>query len=68
MIPTFANGEIGFWMKAEYAKADFADALLEYTPRIPYIQTVASDIKVKKYPEIVCWGWTFMRPVIPGLP
>jgi hypothetical protein len=48
---TFASGKIGFWAKAD-TRADFAEARLRYTARIPYMQTVAGEI-MKKYPRLL---------------
>jgi hypothetical protein len=47
---TFASGKIGFWAKAD-TSAEFADARLQFTPRIPYMQSVAAEI-MKKYPRL----------------
>jgi hypothetical protein len=48
---TFTGGKIGFWAKAD-TQAEFAEARLQYTTRVPYMQTVAGEI-VKKYPRLL---------------
>jgi len=48
---TFGSGQIGFWAKAD-TEARFAETRIEYTPRIPYIQTVAAQV-MRKYPRLL---------------
>ncbi len=48
---TFARGKIGFWTKAD-TQCSFVDARVQYTPHVPYVQIVVSNI-VKKYPRLL---------------
>ena len=47
---TFASGKIAFWTKSD-SVSYFADARITYTPRVPYAQTVVTDM-IKKYPRL----------------
>ena len=48
---TFGSGKIGFWAKADTV-AYFVNTRLQFVPRVPYMQTVASEI-MRKYPRIL---------------
>ncbi len=48
---SFSTGEIGFWTKAD-SVASFVDTRINYTPRIPFMQTIA-DAVAKKYPHLL---------------
>jgi hypothetical protein len=47
---TFAGGGVGFWTRAD-SRCYFVDAHVNYTPKIPFVQTVAEAV-MKKYPAI----------------
>jgi hypothetical protein len=48
---TFAMGKIGFWCKAD-TKCAFAEASVQYDPKVPFAELVAAEIK-KKYPRML---------------
>jgi hypothetical protein len=48
---TFADGKIGFWTKSD-AVSYFADATVDYTPRIPAAQQMIADL-IQQQPRIV---------------
>ena len=56
LIPTltdnsFAKGKIGFWTKSD-SVSYFVDTKLNYTPRVPLVQTVINDM-MERYPRVV---------------
>ena len=48
---TFARGKVGFWTKAD-TKCYFADAVVQYLPRVPYVQVVINNV-VKEHPSLL---------------
>jgi hypothetical protein len=48
---TFATGQIGLWTKAD-TTAYFADAHVEFTPRVPFMQLIADDTS-SRYPRLL---------------
>ena len=48
---SFAEGKIGFWTKSD-SVSYFADAMVDYTPRIPVAQSLVNTI-LEKQPRIV---------------
>jgi hypothetical protein len=48
---TFASGKVGFWCKAD-TQCSFAEASVEYTPKVPFAEVLVGDIK-KKYPRLL---------------
>ncbi len=48
---TFARGKVGFWCKAD-TQCSFAEASVEYTPKVPFAEILVADIK-KKYPRLL---------------
>jgi hypothetical protein len=48
---TFAAGKIGFWTKSD-ALSHFGDTVIDYTPRIPAVQTLV-DNTMKELPRIL---------------
>ena len=61
---TFSRGKVGFWTKAD-SKCYFVDARVQYTPHVPYVQTVIANI-LKQYPRLL--GLTVYAVNNPGLP
>jgi len=48
---TFAAGKAGFWTAADTV-ASFADPRIDYTPRVPLIQTAVAEV-TRKYPRLL---------------
>ena len=48
---TFAMGKVGFWTAADTV-AYFADTRIDYTPRVPLIQTIVAEV-MKKNPRLL---------------
>ena len=48
---TFGTGNVGFWTAADTV-AYFADARINYAPRVPLIQTAIAEVS-KKYPRLL---------------
>jgi hypothetical protein len=48
---TFATGQAGLWTASDTV-AYFADTRIDYTPRVPMIQTVVAEV-IKKYPRLL---------------
>lgn len=48
---SFASGKVGFWTKADTV-AYFADARVQYTTRVPFMQNIA-DQTIQKYPRLL---------------
>jgi len=61
---TFASGKIGFWCKAD-TQCSFAEASVEYTPKVPFAEIVVADIK-KQYPRLL--GLKIYADKEPGRP
>jgi hypothetical protein len=61
---TFSHGKVGFWTKAD-SKCYFVDARVQYSPHVPYVQIIVSNI-VKRYPRLL--GLKVYANKNPGLP
>jgi Domain of Unknown Function (DUF1080) len=61
---TFAGGKIGFWCKAD-TQCSFAEASVQYQPKVPFAETVVAEIK-KQYPRLL--GLKIYANREPGLP
>jgi hypothetical protein len=48
---TFARGKVGFWTKAD-TKCYFVDAVVSYTPHVPYVQEVIGNV-YRRYPRLL---------------
>lgn len=61
---TFAGGKIGFWCKAD-TQCSFAEASIEYTPKVPFAEILVANIK-NQYPRLL--GLKIYANKEPGLP
>jgi Domain of Unknown Function (DUF1080) len=61
---TFSSGKIGFWCKAD-TQCSFAEANVQYTPKVPFAEVVVAEIK-QKYPRLL--GLKIYANKEPGLP
>jgi hypothetical protein len=61
---TFAHGRIGFWTRAD-TKCYFIDSSVKYTPKVPFVQTVVTEID-RKYPRLL--GLQIYADRSPGSP
>jgi len=61
---TFASGRIGFWCKAD-TQCSFAEANVQYTPKVPFAEVVVAEIK-QKYPRLL--GLKIYANKAPGSP
>jgi len=48
---TFSSGRIGFWCEGD-TQCAFAEANVQYTPKVPFAEVVVAEIK-KKYPRLL---------------
>jgi hypothetical protein len=61
---TFSSGRIGFWSKAD-TQCAFAEANVQYTPKVPFAEVVVAEIK-QKYPRLL--GLKIYANKTPGSP
>ncbi|MGO8701953.1 MAG: family 16 glycoside hydrolase [Limisphaerales bacterium] len=61
---TFPTGKVGFWSRAD-TKCFFTDALVHYTPKVPFVQVVVAEID-RKYPRLL--GLRVYADKAPGQP